>query len=700
MYNNTKIGINLELDKLPMKTNGKIKELYSFRTSSHLILNDRQDLPTSDIEVKKPLSGNLARRISLNEESIKNKVRLADAIEIAKIGVWEYDCFEEELVFEKKTCELLGIRNLTNGPIRISTEKFLDKYINGQDKENLTRDWEIVINGLKKRFQFKFKIINDRDEVVEVLTIAHNEYDNNMKLISCYGVIQDVSEKKSHQILIDNYQQNLEKFVDQQYSKLRQSESRLRDALKIANLSTWEFDYRKQIFNLSTDIYSVLDISYQDEGKKRKIIDRNDFTKLLGDEIWNKYQSAFDVLLNDNDASKAEYLNIQFRNKNGRIIHLNFSVKVQFDNESGGIVKFYGTVQNVTDIKATFAERERLIGITEATTDLVLIIDDSMNISYMNKSGRKFFGIEEQKDIKKVRQKGSGVSYNISKQGLKLASKEGVWEGETTVSGKDKDKIPVNQLIIAHKNSVSEVDYYSVIFRDLTRRKEIEDNLRLKNSELDTFIYRASHDLRGPISSLMGLYNVVKIDIKDDISLQYFDLYNNQVTRLNNIVLALIKLTNIRESPIQKQLISFDKIIKTCINSFNFLPNYKNIDFKIKLDQGLKYYCDETLINTIISNLLENSIKFSRIDIEAKIEIRIIENINSLQIEVNDNGVGIDKKLQSKIFNMFYRAHVSSTGSGLGLYLLKNAVEKLSGEIIVSSEVGKGSSFVIELPLK
>jgi len=683
-----------------MKTNDKVKELYSSRMSSHLILNGSQNHATCDIEVEKPIDDTFARRISINAESIKNKIRLADATEIAKIGVWEYDCFEKELVFEKNTCELLGIRNHTNGPIRISIEKFLDKYINGQDKENLARDWEIVINGLKKRFQFKFKIINDRDEVMEVLTIAHNEYDNNMKLIDCYGVIQDVSEKKSHRILIDNYQENLEKFVDQQTSKLRLSESRLRDALKIANLSTWEFDYRKQIFNLSTDIYGMLDISYQDEGKRRKMIDRIDFTKLLGDEIWNKYQNAFDVLVKNNDGSKTEYLNFQFRNENGRIIHLNFSVKVQFNNDSERIVKFYGTVQNVTDIKTTYAERERLIGITEATTDLVLIIDDSMNFSYMNKSGRNFFGIEEQEDIKKVKQNGSSVSYNISKRGLKLASKQGVWEGETTVSGKDKRKIPVNQLIIAHKNSVSEVDYYSVIFRDLTKRKEIEDNLKLKNSELDTFIYRASHDLRGPISSLMGLYNVVKLDIKDDTSLQYFDLYNNQVTRLNNIVLALINLTNIRESPIQKQLISFDNIIKTCINSFNFLPNYKSIDFKIKLDQGLEYYCDKTLINTIISNLLENSIKFLRSDIEAKIEISISENKNSLQIEVNDNGVGIDKKLQSKIFNMFYRAHVSSTGSGLGLYLLKNAVEKLSGKIIVSSEVGKGSSFVIVLPLK
>jgi len=683
-----------------MKTNGKVKELHSIRTSSHLILNDRQNNATSDIEIKEPLDGNFARKISINEESIKNKVRLADAMEIANIGVWEYDCFEEELVFEKKTCELLGIRNLTNEPVRISINKFQERYVNEQVMENLARDWEIVINGLKKRFQFKFKITNDRDDVVEVLTIAHNEYDNNLKLISCYGVIQDVSEKKSDQILIDNYQENLEEFVDQQTSKLRQSESRLRDALKIANLSTWEFDYRKQIFNLSTDIYGMLDSSYQDEGKRRKIIDRIDFTKLLGDEIWNKYQSAFDVLVNDNDESKAEYLNFQFRNENGRIIHLNFSVKVQFDNESGSLVKFYGTVQNVTDIKATYEERERLIGITEATTDLVLIIDDSMNFSYMNKSGRKFFGIEEQEDIKKVKQNGSGVSYNISKRGLKLASKEGVWEGETTVSGKTKKKVPVNQLIIAHKNSVNEVDYYSVIFRDLTRRKEIEDSLKLKNLELDTFIYRASHDLRGPISSLMGLYNVVKIDVKDDTSLQYFDLYNNQVTRLNNIVLALINLTKIRESPIQKQLISFDKIIKTCINSFNFLPNYNNIEFEIKLDQELEYYCDETLINTIISNLLENSIKFSRTDIEAKIEISIIENKNSLHIEINDNGVGIENKLQSKIFNMFYRAHVSSTGSGLGLYLLKNAVEKLNGEIIVSSEVGKGSSFVIELPLK
>lgn len=236
--------------------------------------------------------------------------------------------------------------------------------------------------------------------------------------------------------------------------------------------------------------------------------------------------------------------------------------------------------------------------------------------------------------------------------------------------------------------------------REANLQKRKNKEISKKNAELDKFVYRVSHDLRGPISSLIGLYNIVKKEITDKDSIYYFDLYNRQINRLNNIIIDLIELTRVREWQVQKDRIDFQQIVDDCLSAFNYLPNYDKISFNLNIDDDLDFHSDKSLINTIIQNLIENGIKYSKSE-EPFLNIDIIrDNEDNLIIEVADNGIGIDEQYHEKIFDMFFRASEEVSGTGLGMYILSNAVDKLHGKIVLKSELGKGSSFKIVIPIK
>ena len=218
-----------------------------------------------------------------------------------------------------------------------------------------------------------------------------------------------------------------------------------------------------------------------------------------------------------------------------------------------------------------------------------------------------------------------------------------------------------------------------------------------KNAELDAFFYRISHDLRGPISSLLGLGILAKMEIKDERAIEYMERQHAQVERLNNIITGLINLTQLNHADLQKQRIDFDKMIDECILSFNGHTNFTNLTFKKVIQPGVEFYSEWTLLNAILQNLIENAIKYAR---KQTPYVQVVVRMDSswIIIEVEDNGQGIAKEHQAKIFEMFYRANHNANGRGLGLYILKRSVDRLKGTIDINSEEGVGSTFTVKLP--
>lgn len=225
-------------------------------------------------------------------------------------------------------------------------------------------------------------------------------------------------------------------------------------------------------------------------------------------------------------------------------------------------------------------------------------------------------------------------------------------------------------------------------------QKEIIED---KNAELDAFFYRISHDLKGPIASLLGLNALAKMDIKDELALDYVTKQHSQVERLHQIINGLINLTRLNNAALQREAIDFEKLINDCIESSRSLHSFEKINFKREIKTESIYYTEWTLLNAIVQNLIENAVKYCRPD-SPYVHIYVKTDHNGLEIKVKDNGAGIPEEYQNRIFEMFYRASQHAQGSGLGLYILKRSVDRLQGTIEVESKVGEGSCFTVRLP--
>ncbi len=228
-------------------------------------------------------------------------------------------------------------------------------------------------------------------------------------------------------------------------------------------------------------------------------------------------------------------------------------------------------------------------------------------------------------------------------------------------------------------------------------QREKREIIEAKNDELDSFFYRVSHDLKGPIASLQGLYSLVKADITDPVALPYFEMYRSQVNRIHNIVMGLINLTQMKHLEASKEKIDFTSLINECINSYGYLESFKKMKFIIDIQSDIEFYSEWAIINTILQNLIENAIKYSS-PVDPFVKVLISQNEKEVRIVVEDNGLGIADNHQAKVFDMFYRANVRANGSGLGLYILKRAVERLNGQINLSSKLNEGSVFTVVLP--
>jgi signal transduction histidine kinase len=240
---------------------------------------------------------------------------------------------------------------------------------------------------------------------------------------------------------------------------------------------------------------------------------------------------------------------------------------------------------------------------------------------------------------------------------------------------------------------------YEELHATLETNKEQTKIIEAKNAELDAFFYNVSHDLKGPISTLLGLAYLAKTEIADSKALHFIEIQQQQVQRLNHIINGLINLTKLNHTDLEKEKINFDKMIDDCIVSFNGLPNFDNLTFEKDIDPDVDFTCEWTLLNTVMQNLIENAIKYSG-ERMPYVKIRVRDEAGWIHIEVEDNGLGISHEHQPKIFDMFYRATQNAQGTGLGLYILKKSVDRLNGTIELSSEPGVGSVFTIRLPAR
>jgi len=242
--------------------------------------------------------------------------------------------------------------------------------------------------------------------------------------------------------------------------------------------------------------------------------------------------------------------------------------------------------------------------------------------------------------------------------------------------------------------------------RDITERKMAEqaiqihnEELKKTNQELDNFVYRVSHDLKAPISSAKGLVNIARLETKPENVSECLSLIEKSMNKLDSFIMDILDYSRNTRMALEPELIVFDELIDEVAGNTKYIQEARKVSINKSILSEFDFYSDKRRLVFILNNIISNAIRFSdNLKPDSYLKINIQTNASMATIAFEDNGIGIHPEHLSRIFEMFYRASESRAGSGLGLYIVKEAVEKLSGTVTVQSQPGKGTTFKITIP--
>lgn len=245
---------------------------------------------------------------------------------------------------------------------------------------------------------------------------------------------------------------------------------------------------------------------------------------------------------------------------------------------------------------------------------------------------------------------------------------------------------------------------YSEAHIDLIfNKREIENQeLKTANYELDRFVYSTSHDLRAPLNSMLGLIEIAKDDTNEDQTREHLQMLKSSAKKLDGFICDILDYSRNSRMEVLIEEINFRTLLADVTENLKFIgDNNRTVEFIIDITGETSFYSDKSRIITILGNLISNAVRYQNSQIPNPF-VRITIELSPVEcrMAIEDNGIGISEEAHLKIFEMFYRVSQDSVGSGLGLYIVKEAVNKLNGEIKVQSETGVGTTFLIRIPNK
>lgn len=219
------------------------------------------------------------------------------------------------------------------------------------------------------------------------------------------------------------------------------------------------------------------------------------------------------------------------------------------------------------------------------------------------------------------------------------------------------------------------------------------------NNELDNFVYSASHNLRGPLTSILGLIKIAQAESENFDKVVFLNRIENMATRLDDTVKDIVDYSINNRVEITCEKINFKEIIETTFEHLSYLDGASHIKKQVIIEQQQVCFSDTTRLRILLNNLICNAIQyqdFTKQDSFIHITVQIQQN--KVILDITDNGIGIDKAYVGKVFDMFFRGTTISKGSGLGLYIVKEIINKLKGTLELTSKVNEGTHFCISLP--
>ncbi|PWV57024.1 PAS domain-containing protein [Chitinophaga sp. S165] len=415
------------------------------------------------------------------------------------------------------------------------------------------------------------------------------------------------------------------------------------------------------------------------------------------------------VRLSMGEITQVEY---RIRHKDGRIRWLLIRMWPTL-NVSGKLIRIDGIASDVTERKeaeSALANSElKLRTLLENSNDAIVIINKDLEYTFATESIGRIIGYAMEEFVgtsvlNYIHPDDKGV---ISHSLFSLTNKpDAPLPFEVRFRAKDGSWVWLEGVATNHLGEAV-IDGYIANFRDVTDeiryRKELEDandKLKRTNAELDRFVYSVSHDLRAPLGSILGLIDFTATETADDDLIQSLSMMKSSIEKLDVFILDILDYSRNARLEVKRTPVNFSALLTDIRNSLKFTSTgNSHVEIRINIEEDGAFCSDKSRILIILSNLIANSLRYydpARPD--PYVEVTVVAGADGALINVKDNGIGIHKDYHPYIFNMFYRVSEKSKGSGLGLYLVKETVEKLSGDIQFTSTPGVGTEFKIFLP--
>jgi PAS domain S-box-containing protein len=400
-------------------------------------------------------------------------------------------------------------------------------------------------------------------------------------------------------------------------------------------------------------------------------------------------------------------------------------------DEKGRIFRIVGSATEMTGFRKTqeaFAlSEERYRSLFENAKDMIHLVDSEGRITHVNRSELETLGYSKEEMI------GRNFMDFIDPEHLQQTKKafrrvrngKSVDKYETVMLGKSGKKVYV-QVSVVPELKDGHLHAACAIIRDVTDSRSAAMELAAtnrqlveKNRELEQIVFVTSHDLRSPLVNIQGFSQELEISVRniknilgpveipgdhiDEINLvinqeipEALDFIKNGICKMDSLLKGLLSISRLGRRPLEKKRVLMNALVEQVVNSFIYQIREKGITLEVEALPDC--IGDEGQLNQVFSNLLDNAIKYLDENRQGIIRITGKKEKKRLSYAVEDNGIGIPRNKQEKIFEIFHKHEPGRTGEGLGLTIVRKIMEKHQGNVEVESEPGKGSRFIITLP--
>lgn len=350
------------------------------------------------------------------------------------------------------------------------------------------------------------------------------------------------------------------------------------------------------------------------------------------------------------------------------------------------------------ELQATSFNPYECIG--KSVSDMVISFDHNFMVTYLNEKAAQLLNYKQEEligfHIVELFPKSQIEFLEVLLQ--EVLEEKQVYNRRTCFSVRGKKQLPVS--LSFSTLSQEETTNFIMIAKDDRQLVRATEELKKKNAELETLIYRISHDLKGPLASMNGLFQLMELEADNpEASQNYMQLIKKSARRLEEKLLGLLELGLSKKDTIEHKPIPIREKLEDIIRDLQSFPGKEEVLIHLTASENFIFHTEEKIFQSIMQNLIENSIKYRRPNItDAVTKVSVRRYKDGVKIKVKDNGLGMDKDLQKRAFDMFYRGHNHTEGSGLGMFIVKTHVEKLGGQIGIKSTPQMGTEVWVYLP--